>query len=63
MNVIEYTRCDGKNCGAFTPYNPELAWNEFLGWGSLIVAGVSYDLCPECAKKAMKAAGVSRWKN
>lgn len=61
MSAIEYTKCDGKDCGAVTPDNPcEVAWDAFLGWGSLTVAGVSYDLCPECAKKAMDAVGVSK---
>lgn len=57
MSAVEYTKCDA--CGNFTQGHPaDVAWNCPLGWGRLIVEGKSWDLCPECAERAKKAAGV-----
>lgn len=61
MSAIEYTKCDGAGCGNVTPDDPhDAAWDRTLRWGQLIVGGKAWDLCPECAGKAKKAAGVDR---
>lgn len=59
MSVVEYTKCDGAGCGNVTPDDPcDAAWDCTLRWGQLVVGGKAWDLCPECAEKAMEAAGV-----
>ena len=58
MSTVEYTACDG-GCGRVTPEPIErIGSDPPLGWAQLITFGKSYDLCPECAKKAMEAVGI-----
>lgn len=59
MSAVEYTRCDGDGCGNVAPDDPErVAHDTMLQWGQLVVGGKYYDLCPECAKKALEAVGL-----
>lgn len=58
MSAVEYTRCDGDGCGRVTPDEPcgmfhEGGWTRVTVWG-----GGEYDLCPECARKALRAVGL-----
>ena len=58
MSAVEYTRCDGSDCGRVTPDEPGSPYME-PGWARLVVSGGGeYDLCPDCARKAMEAVGV-----
>ena len=58
MSAVEYTKCDGADCGRVTPEEPGSPYMEH-GWARLSIAGVGeYDLCPDCARKAMEAVGV-----
>ena len=57
MSAVEYTRCDGEGCGRVTPDEPYEIKPE--GWARLSVwGGDEYDLCPECARKALAAVGI-----
>lgn len=61
MSVVEYVKCDG--CGAIWPDPPEEASHFHHGWVAVDGAGFGgehYDLCAECAAKALEAAGVRR---
>lgn len=57
MSAVKYTRCDGDGCGRVTPDEPyfmsETGWARVTVWG-----GESYDLCLECARKALRAVGI-----
>ena len=58
MSAVEYTRCDAEGCGRVTPdppgsYMRETGWARVSVWG-----GEDYDLCPECARKALAAVGI-----
>ena len=58
MSSVEYTKCDGEGCGRVTPDDHREGLFE-QGWSSLSVyGGETYDLCPECTKKAMRAVGI-----
>lgn len=58
MSAVEYTRCDGDGCGRVTPDEPGGAFHE-SGWARVTVwPDGEYDLCPECARKALRAAGI-----
>ena len=58
MSAVEYTMCDGEGCGRVTPDGPCSPYME-NGWARLVVSGGGeYDLCPDCARKAMEAVGV-----
>lgn len=58
MSAVEYTRCDGDNCGRVTPDEPESYMHE-TGWARVTVwPDVEYDLCPECTRKALRAVGL-----
>ena len=60
MSAVEYTRCDGDNCGRVTPDEPDGIYHED-GWARVRVwGGEDYDLCPECASKALRAVGIER---
>ena len=59
--VSEYicTRCDCKGCGAVTPDEPQdIPTYSAVGWSRLWTYGRTYDLCPECTRKAMEAVGL-----
>ena len=61
MSVVEYVKCDG--CGAVWPDPPEERSQAYHGWMTVSGSGFGdehYDLCAECAAKALKAAGVRR---
>lgn len=58
MSTVEYTRCDGAGCGRVTPDGPRDDFRE-SGWATLAVNGSGlYDLCPDCARKALEAVGI-----
>lgn len=58
MSAVEYTRCDGEGCGRVTPDEPRGMFHEG-GWARVTVwDGGEYDLCPECARKALRAVGL-----
>ena len=58
MSAVEYTRCDGESCGRVTPDEPEGFVRE-TGWARVTVwAGETYGLCPDCARKALRAVGI-----
>lgn len=58
MSAVEYTRCDGEGCGRVTPDEPDGFVRE-TGWAHLSIwGGGDYDLCPECARKALSAVGI-----
>ena len=58
MSAVEYTRCDGDNCGRVTPDEPESYMHED-GWARVTVwGGDCYDLCPDCARRALAAVGI-----
>ena len=58
MSAVEYTRCDGDNCGRVTPDEPDGIYHE-TGWARVTVwGGEDYDLCPDCAKRALGAVGI-----
>ena len=60
MSTVEYTRCDNPECGRVSPNGPnDSAWDRVMGWASVTVGCDQYDLCPDCAKKALEAVGVS----
>ena len=57
MSAVEYTRCDGEDCGRVTPDEPGFVSED--GWARVTVwPDGEYDLCPECARKALRAAGI-----
>lgn len=57
MSAVEYTRCDGENCGRVDPDEP-YGMHE-TGWARVTVWGVGdYDLCPDCARRALAAVGI-----
>lgn len=61
MSTVEYTRCDNPNCGNLAPDAPdETIYCGNLGWIRIIDKPNQYDLCPDCAKKALEAVGVER---
>lgn len=54
MSAVEYTRCDGKDCGRVTPDEPGFAAE--AGWARVRVwPDREYDLCEACAAKALAA--------
>lgn len=58
MSAVEYTRCDAEGCGRVTPDEPDSFCHE-AGWARLSVYGYGdYDLCPECAARALAAVGI-----
>ena len=58
MSAVEYTRCDGDGCGRVTPDEPDGIFHED-GWARVTVwGGETYDLCQDCAKKALGAVGI-----
>ena len=58
MSSVEYTRCDGDGCGRVTPDEPYGTFHE-TGWARVTVwGGEGYDLCPDCARKALAAVGI-----
>ena len=58
MSAVEYTRCDGSECGRVTPDEPDSFFKPG-GWARVTVyGGDEYDLCPECAAKALAAVGI-----
>lgn len=58
MSAVEYTRCDADGCGRVTPDPPESYMREG-GWARVTVwGGGDYDLCPECAARALGAVGI-----
>lgn len=57
MSAVEYTRCDGEDCGRVTPDDPGFVRE--TGWARVTVwPDGEYDLCPECARKALRAVGL-----
>lgn len=58
MSAVEYTRCDAPGCGRCAPEEPGSYDLLTLGWATLRTMSESYDLCPECARKAMQAVGL-----
>lgn len=57
MSAVEYVRCDGEACGRVTPDEPGFVSED--GWARVSVwPNVEYDLCPECARKALRAVGL-----
>lgn len=57
MSLVEYTRCDGEGCGRVTPDDPSFCRE--TGWARVTVwPDGDYDLCPECAGKALAAVGI-----
>lgn len=57
MSAVEYTRCDCPTCGRVTPDEPYDRHAD--GWAVVSVwGGESYDLCPDCARRAMEAVGI-----
>lgn len=58
MSAVEYTRCDADGCGRVTPDEPGSYMHED-GWARVTVwGGDCYDLCPNCAAKALSAVGI-----
>ena len=58
MSAVEYTRCDAADCGRVTSDEPESYMHE-CGWARVTVwGGETYDLCPDCAKRALGAVGI-----
>lgn len=57
MSLVEYKMCDGAGCGRVTPDDPsfvsETGWTHVKVWPD-----GEYDLCPECARKALRAVGL-----
>lgn len=59
MSTVEYTRCDNPGCGRVTPDDPhEAYWATCPHWARVKMGTEEYDLCPDCAKKALEAVGV-----
>lgn len=57
MSSIEYTKCDG--CSKVEPDNWfDASFDPACGWAHITITGRTYDLCEECARKAMEAVGV-----
>lgn len=59
MSEVKYIKCDGVDCGRVTPYDYSESPNE--GWARITVFvgnWYGYDLCPDCAKKALEAVGL-----
>lgn len=58
MSAVEYTRCDAADCGRVTPDEPESYMHE-TGWARVMVwGGETYDLCPDCVRRALRAVGI-----
>ena len=58
MSAVEYTRCDADGCGRVTPDEPDGIFHED-GWVRVTVwGGETYDLCPDCAARALGAVGI-----
>lgn len=57
MSTVEYTRCDG--CGRLSPVDSDPCPRHETGWARLSVwGGADHDLCPDCARRALAAAGI-----
>lgn len=54
-----HTQCDGEICGRVCPEEPGSFDMLSLGWAHMVWNGEGYNLCPECAAKAMEAVGLS----
>lgn len=58
MSAVEYTRCDAADCGRVTPDEQDGIFHED-GWARVTVwGGEDYDLCPDCARRALRAVGI-----
>lgn len=58
MSAVEYAKCDAECCDRVTHDDPREAWPFVEGWSRLVTSGKTYDLCPECTRKALEAVGL-----